>query len=122
MDGNLAGAVSTGGMTNKYVGRIGDSPCIGCGLYVSPLAAVCGTGNGEDFVRGNICAQVCHAMKYGSMSLKEAMDHVMAELPDDSGGIIAVDADGEVVMDLNCSGMHRAFARSDGQEDYATFR
>eukprot|EP00210_Caulerpa_lentillifera_P001841 g1770.t1 len=121
-DGVLAGAVSTGGMTNKYEGRIGDSPCIGSGLYVTPLAAVCGSGNGEEFILHNACAQVCHAMKYGGLDLKLAVTRVLfEELPKESGGIIALSKDGEVVMDINCSGMFRAMANSDGDTFIGTW-
>lgn len=121
-DGVLAGAVSTGGMTNKFVGRIGDSPCIGSGLYVSPLAAVCGTGNGEKFIAQNSCAQVCHAMKYGGLDLKTAVHQVLfEEMPQDSGGFIAVSKDGEIVMELNCGGMFRAMANSEGETFIGTW-
>lgn len=121
-DGILAGAVSTGGMTNKFKGRIGDSPCIGSGLYVTPLAAVCGSGNGEDFIANNACAQVCHAMKYGKLDLQTAVHQVLTEeLPQDAGGLIAVSKDGQIVMDINCGGMHRAMMNSDGETFIGTW-
>lgn len=122
MDGILAGAISTGGMTNKYVGRIGDSACVGSGLYVNSFAAVCGSGQGENFVRGSICSEVCFAMKYGNHSLSSAVERVVQEMPSQSGGLVAVDAQGNVAMDFNCGGFIRAFEDAKGNSYVGTFK
>ncbi|GMH33448.1 hypothetical protein BSKO_01282 [Bryopsis sp. KO-2023] len=114
-DGNLAVAVSTGGMTNKLPGRIGDSPSIGTGCFATPFAAVCGTGTGEAFANQASAAQVCFAMEYGGLSLQDAVLKVLHEKMDkEAGGIIAVDADGEIAMEISSTGMFRAAQDSNG--------
>ena len=114
-NGNLAAATSTGGMTNKLAGRVGDTPLIGAGNYAdNRTAAVSCTGTGEMFMRTVAAYDVCARMAYGKQSLKEATDElVMSSLPaiSGSGGLIAVDAQGNVCLPFNSEGMYRGFAR-----------
>ncbi|RZI89264.1 MAG: isoaspartyl peptidase/L-asparaginase [Variovorax sp.] len=113
--GHLAAATSTGGMTNKRVGRIGDSPLIGAGTYADDRsAAVSCTGSGEMFIRVAAAYDVCARMRYAGQSLEEATDAVvMHTLPplDGRGGLIAVDRLGNVCLPFNTEGMYRGHAR-----------
>ena len=115
LHGHLAAATSTGGMTNKRVGRIGDSPLIGAGTYADDLtAAVSCTGSGEMFIRAVAAYDVCARMRYAGQSLQDACDAVvMQTLPaiDGRGGLIAVDRLGNVCLPFNTEGMYRAHAR-----------
>ncbi len=123
--GNLAAATSTGGMTNKRWGRIGDSPVIGAGTYASnATCAISCTGNGEAFLRAVAAHDVHALMAYKSLSLQEAVRIVVHEkLPalDGEGGLIAIDRSGNVVLDFNCTGMYRARMDANGEE-VAIFR
>ena len=114
-EGNLAAATSTGGMTNKRAGRVGDTPVIGAGCYANNrTAAVSGTGTGEMFIRAVVAYDVSAQMEYGGKTLKQAAEHVVFErLPriGGRGGLIAVDHFGNVAMPFNTEGMYRAFAR-----------
>ena len=113
--GHLAAATSTGGMTNKRVGRIGDSPLIGAGTYADDAtAAVSCTGSGEMFMRVVAAYDVCARMRYGGQTLQQATDAVvMQSLPPigGRGGLIAVDRLGNVCLPFNTEGMYRAHAR-----------
>ncbi|HEX2011832.1 MAG TPA: isoaspartyl peptidase/L-asparaginase, partial [Roseateles sp.] len=113
--GNLAAATSTGGMTNKRPGRVGDSPLIGAGTYAdNRTAAVSCTGSGEMFIRASAAFDVCARMAYGSQSLAQAAEAVvMQALPaiDGRGGLIAVDARGHVSLPFNTEGMYRGQMR-----------
>ncbi len=113
--GHLAAATSTGGMTNKRVGRIGDSPLIGAGTYADDRsAAVSCTGSGEMFIRVVAAYDVCARITYGGQSLEEATHAVVHQsLPaiDGRGGLIAVDRHGNLCLPFNSEGMYRAFAR-----------
>ena len=115
MHGHLAAATSTGGMTNKRVGRIGDSPLIGAGTYADDAtAAVSCTGSGEMFMRVVAAYDVCARMRYGGQTLQQATDAVvMQSLPPlgGRGGLIAVDRLGNVCLPFNTEGMYRAHAR-----------
>lgn len=123
--GNLAAATSTGGMTNKRWGRIGDSPVPGAGTYANnATCAVSCTGNGEAFLRAVAAHDVHALMLYKGLSLQEAVRTVVHEkLPplDGEGGLIAVDRHGHVVLDFNCAGMYRARIDAFGEE-VAIFR
>ena len=114
-EGNLAAATSTGGMTNKREGRVGDSPIIGAGCYANNrTAAVSGTGMGEMFMRAVVAYDVSAQMEYGGKTLQQAAEHVVFErLPriGGRGGLIAVDHLGNVAMPFNTEGMYRGFAR-----------
>ncbi|MDN5203313.1 isoaspartyl peptidase/L-asparaginase [Fulvivirgaceae bacterium BMA10] len=117
--GNLAAGTSTGGMTNKRYGRIGDSPIIGAGTYADNNAcAVSATGHGEYFIRSVVAYDIGALMKYKNMSLKAAADEVvMKKLVErgGSGGIIAVDKEGNVAMPFNTAGMYRGYIKQKGE-------
>lgn len=113
--GNLAAATSTGGMTNKQAGRVGDSPIIGAGCYASnDSVAISSTGTGEVFMRTVAAYDVAALMEYAGLTLAEATHKVVQEklLPlGGSGGMIAVDKFGNVELPFNSEGMYRGFAR-----------
>ncbi|AUA59521.1 Isoaspartyl peptidase precursor [Achromobacter spanius] len=114
-EGNLAAATSTGGITNKQVGRVGDAPMIGAGTYASnKTCAVSTTGTGEMFIRMVAAYDVAAQMEYCGASLQEAADRVVMEkLPTigGKGGLVAVDAQGNVALPFNTEGMYRGYAR-----------
>lgn len=113
--GNLAAANSTGGMTNKTPGRVGDSAVIGAGCYAdNRTAAVATTGTGETFIRGVAAYDVCALMRYAGLTLEEAGRRVIHENQiklGGQGGLIAVDAAGNVALPFNTAGMYRGYAR-----------
>lgn len=115
MHGNVAAATSTGGITNKQAGRVGDTPLIGAGCYAAnATAAISATGTGEVFMRTVAAYDVAARMAYAGATLQEAMEQVVMEvLPayEGRGGLIAVDADGNVVLSFNTEGMYRGYAR-----------
>ena len=126
VNGNLAAATSTGGVTNKRWGRIGDSPVIGCGTYANnATCAVSCTGSGEFFIRGVVAYDVSCLMEYKGLSLQEAADQVIhdriLEINGD-GGLIAVDSKGNVAMPFNTEGMYRAFKNSKGEEGLGIYK
>jgi beta-aspartyl-peptidase (threonine type) len=120
MNGQLAAATSTGGLTNKRKGRVGDSPVIGAGTYATSQVAVSATGKGEEFLRHNVSRTIAAAMEYRGDSLQKAVNHVLKEkLKPGDGGVIAVDRDGNICMDFNSRGMFRACADSRGRLEVA---
>ncbi len=125
-EGNIAAATSTGGMTNKKYGRIGDSPIIGIGTYANnKTCAISCTGHGEPFIRSVAAYDVSCLMEYKGLSLNEAMDIVVNEkLPkmNGEGGMIGVDAQGNHAMILNSDGMYRGFRNSDGSSEIAIYK
>ncbi len=109
--GYLAAATSTGGMTNKQYGRIGDSPIIGAGTYANQQVAVSCTGIGELFIKHVVAFDIAAQIKYKNRSLREATDDVICNtLPKGSGGVIAVDKKGNIAMPFNTVGMFRGVA------------
>ena len=125
LDGNVAAATSTGGMTNKRFGRIGDSSLIGVGNYANNnTCAVSCTGSGEFFIRAVVAYDVSCLMEYKGLSLKEAADIVinkrLLDLGGD-GGLIAVDKQGNITMPFNTEGMYRASKVSDEKELIAIY-
>ncbi len=114
--GNLAAGTSTGGMTNKMPGRVGDSPLINAGTYANnKTCAVSATGTGELFIRNTVAFNVSALMEYKGMSLKDAADEMIHKrLKAGDGGIIAVDKDGNYAAPFNTQGMFRGVAKSDG--------
>ncbi len=118
--GNLAAATSTGGMTNKKFGRIGDSPLIGLGNYANnKTCAVSCTGSGEYLMRGVTAYDISCLMEYKGLSLDEAakesvMNRLLALGGD--GGVIAIDVKGNISMPFNCEGMYRGMRNSGGKE------
>lgn len=111
--GNLAAATSTGGMTNKLPGRVGDSPLPGAGCYANNASvAVSATGTGETFIRTLAAYDISALMEYAGLSLHEASERVVMEkLPalGGSGGLIAIDREGNVAMPFNSEGMYRGY-------------
>lgn len=117
--GNLAAATSTGGMTNKKYGRVGDSPIIGAGTYANnKTCAISCTGHGEFFIRSVVAYDISCLMEYKGMSLKEACDEVvmnkLVKLGGE-GGLVAVDAQGNICLPFNSQGMYRAKKTSDSE-------
>ncbi|MEO5564788.1 MAG: isoaspartyl peptidase/L-asparaginase [Chitinophagaceae bacterium] len=124
--GNLAAATSTGGMTNKRFGRIGDAPIIGAGTYANnTTAALSGTGWGEYYIRLVLAKSISDMMEYGKKSLKEsANEMVMKKLPalGGDGGLIGVDKNGNVVMPFCTEGMYRGYIKSDGKKEILIYK
>ncbi len=124
--GNVAAATSTGGMTNKRFGRVGDSPIIGAGNYANNrTCAVSCTGSGEYFIRGVVAYDVACLIEHKNMSLAEAAEEVInkriLEINGD-GGLIAVNSKGDIAMPFNTEGMYRAYRSSDGAELLAIYK
>ncbi|HEX7902513.1 MAG TPA: isoaspartyl peptidase/L-asparaginase [Chitinophagaceae bacterium] len=126
IDGNLAAATSTGGMTNKQWGRVGDSSIIGAGTYANnKTCAISCTGHGEMFIRAVTAYDVSCLMEYKGMSLSEAMDVVVNDKLmkiEGEGGMIGVDARGNATMIFNSEGMYRGMRKSDGINDVAIYK
>ncbi len=125
--GNLAAATSTGGMTNKRQGRVGDSPLIGAGTYAkNGVCAVSATGHGEIFIRAVAAYHICAAVEHRGLSLEAAVRELVHEkiraLGGGGGGIIAVGAQGELVMDFSTQGMFRAARDARGLREVAVGR
>lgn len=122
--GNLAAGTSTGGTPYKLPGRIGDSPLIGAGTYAdNRSAAVSCTGVGELFIKRAIAYDVASAVRYGRASLADAVKgHLHDDLPPDTGGLIAIDRDGNIVADFNTQGMARGIADGSGRFEVALGR
>jgi beta-aspartyl-peptidase (threonine type) len=124
--GNIAAATSTGGMTNKQFGRIGDSPIIGAGTYANnKTCAISCTGHGEPFIRAVTAYDVSCLMEYKGLSLQEAMHIVVHDKLlklDGEGGMIGVDAKGNAVMVFNSEGMYRGFRSSDGKAEVSIYK
>jgi len=125
-NGNIAAATSTGGMTNKRYGRVGDSPMIGAGTYANnKTCAVSCTGSGEYFIRGVIAYDVSALMEFKGLSLADAASEVIhqriLEIGGD-GGLIAVDTDGNITMPFNTEGMYRAMRSSGGELEISIYK
>lgn len=123
--GHIAAATSTGGMTNKKWGRVGDSPIIGAGTYADARCGVSGTGWGEFFIRAAVAHDICARMAYGGASLQQAADEVIMKVVPalgGDGGAIAIDAKGNIAMPFNTSGMYRGWVNVDGSRGVAIFR
>ena len=116
--GNLVAGTSTGGMTAKRYGRVGDSPIIGAGTYAdNQSCAVSATGHGEYFIRHNVASDICARVKYQGVSLNEAAKTVLFDVLNSeagSGGVIAVDSEGNIAMPFNTAGMYRASIDTQG--------
>jgi beta-aspartyl-peptidase (threonine type) len=124
--GNLAAATSTGGMTNKKYGRIGDSPMIGSGTYANNnTCAISCTGHGEMFIRSVAAYDVSCLMEYKNLSLQEAMDVVVNDKlikMNGEGGMIGVDAHGNAAMVFNSAGMYRGMKNSKGESAVSIYK
>ena len=124
-EGNIAAATSTGGMTNKKFGRVGDSPMIGAGNYANnKTCAISCTGSGEFFIRGVVAYDVACLMEHKNLSLEEASNEVInkriLEIGGD-GGLIAIDTKGNIAMPFNTEGMYRASKSSNGEEEVSIY-
>jgi beta-aspartyl-peptidase (threonine type) len=122
--GHLAAGTSTGGMTNKRYGRVGDSPIIGAGTYANAKCAVSATGWGEFYIRANAAHDICARVEYRNEPVAQAADEVVmgvvAKLGGD-GGVIALDADGNFATPFNTEGMYRGWIDRDGKMHIAIF-
>ncbi len=120
VNGNIAAATSTGGMTNKKYGRIGDSPIIGCGTYANnKTCAISCTGHGEPFIRAVASYDVSCLMEYKGMTLQQAMNEVVnvkLVAMEGEGGMIGVDAAGNTALIFNSAGMYRGMKNSNGEQ------
>ncbi len=125
-EGNIAAATSTGGMTNKQYGRIGDSPIIGSGTYANnKTCAVSCTGHGEIFIRAVAAYDVSCLMEYKNMSLKDACEEVVCKkllAMNGEGGLIAVDAKGNTALFFNSAGMYRGLKDNDGINSVSIYK
>ena len=109
--GNLAAGTSTGGMTNKNYGRVGDTPMVGAGTYANNTCAISCTGHGEFFIRSVVAYDISCLMEYKGLSLKEACDIVVMDKLvkiGGEGGLIAIDKNGNIELPFNSEGMYRA--------------
>jgi beta-aspartyl-peptidase (threonine type) len=125
-DGNIAAATSTGGMTNKKYGRIGDSPLIGSGTYANnQTCAISCTGHGEVFIKAVAAYDVSALMEYKGLSLVEACEEVVLNKlvrMEGEGGLIAVDNKGNYALTMNSAGMYRGVKSSDGTNEVAIYK
>jgi beta-aspartyl-peptidase (threonine type) len=124
--GNLAAATSTGGMTNKKFGRIGDSPIIGAGTYAdNETCAVSATGHGEYFIRAVVAHDIAALMRYKHLSVQAAAEEVimqkLAKLGG-TGGVIAIDRNGNIAMPFNTEGMYRGYKVQGGKTFVAIYK
>ena len=124
--GNLAAATSTGGLTNKHRGRVGDTPIIGAGTYADNAScAVSGTGQGEYFIRQVVAYDICALVAYQHLTLAQAVTQVIHEklrATGGEGGVIALDPAGNIVMDFNSVGMFRGARDAHGRREIAMYR
>jgi isoaspartyl peptidase/L-asparaginase-like protein (Ntn-hydrolase superfamily) len=123
LHGDLAGGTSTGGVFGKMPGRVGDCPIPGSGTWADSRVAVSCTGAGEMFIRAAVAAQVTHRVRFGGESLKSACAAALDEVRalKGEGGLIAIDASGEIVMPFNSAGMKRAALHADGRIEVGVF-
>jgi len=122
--GNLAAGTSTGGMTNKRFGRVGDSPIIGAGTYADARCAVSATGWGEYYIRATAARDICARVEFRGDELKKAADEVvLGVIPKlgGDGGVIALDKDGNIAMPFNTDGMFRGWVDRDGKTHVAIY-
>jgi L-asparaginase / beta-aspartyl-peptidase len=117
--GNLAAGTSTGGMTNKRFGRVGDSPIVGAGTYASnESCGISSTGHGEFFIRYTVAHDICARVEYQGMSIQAAADVVVQQVlkkAGGEGGVIGLDREGNVAMSFNSTGMSRGYMGADGK-------
>ena len=119
MEGNITAGTSTGGMTNKMPGRIGDSPIIGAGTWAeNNVCGVSATGHGEYFIRFNVANEICDLIKYKSKNVNEAAEIVIEKLKSigADGGVIVLDSEGNAAMTFNTPAMARAYKNSKGEQ------
>lgn len=123
--GNICAGTSTGGMTNKKYGRIGDAPVIGAGTYANnKTCAVSCTGHGEYYIRLGFARDISALMEYKNLSVEDACREEIRKLTElkGSGGVIALDVNGNIAMEFNTSGMFRGYIKSTGEKEIAIFK
>ncbi|MDQ3228934.1 MAG: isoaspartyl peptidase/L-asparaginase [Pseudomonadota bacterium] len=123
--GHIAAATSTGGMTNKKFGRVGDSPVIGAGTWADDHCGVSGTGWGEHYIRNAVAHDICARVAYRGDTLAAAADEVILKrvvATGGDGGAIALDRDGNIATPFNTSGMYRAWIKADGSRGTGIFK
>jgi len=123
-DGNLAAGTSTGGMTNKRYGRVGDSPIIGAGTYADKNIGVSGTGWGEFYIRTSAARTVAAKYEYQNKDVKTATQEVMSEIENmgGDGGLIALDRNGNMAMTFNTEGMYRGAITNNGEIEVEIYK
>jgi beta-aspartyl-peptidase (threonine type) len=123
--GVISAGTSTGGMTNKRFGRVGDSPIIGAGTYADENCGISATGHGEYFIRAVVAHEICAMVKHGGVTLAQAADHVVNEQlvkMTADGGVIGIDRHAEISLVFNSLGMYRASVDRDGEILVEIFR
>ncbi|QRN98148.1 isoaspartyl peptidase/L-asparaginase [Archangium violaceum] len=123
--GNLAAGTSTGGMTNKRFGRVGDAPIIGAGTYADPRCAVSATGHGEYFIRYGVARDICARVEYQELPVLEAANQVVLDVlvkAGGEGGVIAMDSQGNIATPFNSAGMYRGYMGPEGTPSVAIFK
>jgi L-asparaginase / beta-aspartyl-peptidase len=124
--GNLAAATSTGGMTNKRYGRVGDAPIIGAGTYANNnTCAVSATGHGEFFIRSVVAYDISALMEYKGLSVQQAAEEVVLKklvARGGEGGVIALDRNGNLAMPFNSAGMYRGYRKAGGKSQVLIFK
>lgn len=126
MHGNLSAATSTGGMTNKKFGRVGDTPIIGAGTYANnATCAVSCTGHGELFIRAVVAYDISCLMEYKGLSLEEACQVVVHDKLvkiQGEGGLVAIDNNGNIALPFNSEGMYRAYKKNNGESAIKVYK
>ncbi|MGZ5197010.1 MAG: isoaspartyl peptidase/L-asparaginase, partial [Kaistella sp.] len=123
-NGNIAAGTSTGGMTNKKYGRIGDAPIIGAGTYANSQVGISATGWGEFFIRATAARTVAAKMEYLNKDIKSAAHEVISEIEKmgGDGGLIALDRDGNIAMPFNTAGMYRGAITENGEIEVEIYK
>ena len=123
-NGNIAAGTSTGGMTNKKYGRIGDAPIIGAGTYANSQVGISATGWGEFFIRATAARTVAAKMEYLNKDIKSAAQEVITEIGEmgGNGGLIALDRDGNIAMPFNTAGMYRGAITESGEIEVEIYK
>ncbi|MGZ5264385.1 MAG: isoaspartyl peptidase/L-asparaginase family protein [Kaistella sp.] len=123
-NGNIAAGTSTGGMTNKKYGRIGDAPIIGAGTYANSQVGISATGWGEFFIRATAARTVAAKMEYLNKDIKSAAHEVITEIEEmgGDGGLIALDRDGNIAMPFNTAGMYRGAITENGEIEVEIYK
>jgi beta-aspartyl-peptidase (threonine type) len=123
---NIVAGTSTGGMTNKKYGRVGDAPIIGAGTYANnSTCGISATGHGEYFIRSVVAHDISALMEYKELSIQEAADKVIHDKLiklGGEGGVIGLDAKGNIMMSFNSNGMYRGFIKQDGNPQVQIFK
>ena len=123
-NGNIAAGTSTGGMTNKKYGRIGDAPIIGAGTYANSQVGISATGWGEYFIRATAARTLAAKMEYQNKDIKSAAQEVISEIEKmgGDGGLIALDKDGNIAMPFNTAGMYRGAITEKGEIEIEIYK